>query len=107
MFGGIDFVFIAIGISIVARAVNGRRRYRDLPPPQQVMLEDPRVPQLQAELDELRSHVERMHATESFYAQLNAPAPQSAAAQPPAAAPPAQATAAEPPAPTPKAPQGS
>ena len=40
-----------------------------------VLLEDPRVPRLQAEVDELRQQVERLAAAESFYAQLQAPAP--------------------------------
>lgn len=74
---GIDFVFLAIGISIVVRAVRGgTRRYRDFPQPQQpALLQDPRVPQLQAEVDDLRAQVERLNAAESFYAQLNAPRP--------------------------------
>lgn len=93
LFGGIDFVFVAIGVSIVVRAIRsgGGRRWRDLPPQQPVVLEDPRVPQLMAELDELRNHVDRLNAAESFYAQLNAPSPQGAAAPSPAAAPAAPA----------------
>jgi hypothetical protein len=93
LFGGIDFLFVAIGVSMVVRAVRGGgRRYRDFgPPPQQpVMLEDPRVAQLQTEVDELRTQVDRLSAAESFYAQLNAPSPQSSSSpQPP---PPAQQT---------------
>jgi len=93
LFGGIDFIFVAVGVSIVVRAIRsgGGRRWRDLPPQQPVVLEDPRVPQLMAELDELRNHVDRLNAAESFYAQLNAPSPQGAAASP-AAAPAAPAT---------------
>ena len=83
-FGGIDFLFAAIGVSIVVRAVRGdRRRHRFEQPQQPVMLEDPRVAQLQSEVDDLRSQVERLNAAESFYAQLNAPAPPRAAAEPP------------------------
>lgn len=80
IFGGMDILFAAIGVSIVARAIRGgggrRRRdeldggrYAPLPPP-----EDPRVPQLQAEVDDLRAQVERLNEAQSFYAQLNAPA---------------------------------
>lgn len=84
LFGGIDFLFVAIGVSMVVRAVRGGgRRYRDFQPVQQpALLEDPRVPQLQAEVDELRAHVERLSAAENFYAQLNAPPP-AASAPPP------------------------
>lgn len=76
---GIDFIFAGIGISIAARAIAGVRgaRYRHLPrgdTQQPALLEDPRVPHLQAEVEELRTQVERLAATESFYAQLNAPA---------------------------------
>ena len=42
---------------------------------------DAQVAQLQAELDELRTQVERLHAAESFYAQLQAPAQPGAAAR--------------------------
>lgn len=76
-FHGIDFIFAGIGISIAARAIAGVRgsRYRHLPQNHQppALLEDPRVPHLQAEVEELRTQVERLAATESFYAQLNAP----------------------------------
>jgi hypothetical protein len=87
---GIDFVFLAIGISIVVRAVRGGgRRYRDFPQPQQpTLLQDPRVPQLQAEMDELRAQVERLNAAENFYAQLNAPPPAASAPPPVPPAPP-------------------
>ena len=74
---GIDFVFVAIGVSMVVRAFRGGggRRYRELEPPPPVRLEDPRVPQLQSEVDELRQQVERLAAAESFYAQLQAGPP--------------------------------
>ncbi len=78
-FHGMDFIFAGIGISIAARAISSVRgggRYRNMPhvSPQPALLEDPRVPQLQAEVEDLRTQVERLAATESFYAQLNAPA---------------------------------
>ena len=73
---GIDFLFIAIGVSMVVRAFRGGgRRYRELEPPPPALLEDPRVPRLQSEVDELRQQVERLSAAESFYAQLQAPPP--------------------------------
>jgi hypothetical protein len=78
-FNGMNFLFFAIGVSMIIGALrSGRgRRYRDLPPmaQQPTLLEDPRVPRLQAEIDELRGEVERLAAAESFYAQLNAPKP--------------------------------
>lgn len=95
-FGGMDILFAAIGVSIVARAVRGGgRRYRDLPPvaPQPARLDDPRVAQLQTEVDDLRAQVDRLKDAESFYAQLNAgsspraPAPPSTG-EPPSAPPP-------------------
>jgi hypothetical protein len=73
-----SFMFFAIGMAIIISAIRGGRgrRYRDLGQPQgPVLLEDPRVPRMQAEIDELRTQVERLTAAESFYAQLNAPAP--------------------------------
>jgi hypothetical protein len=90
LIGGIEFLFVAMGISIIIgslRGGRGRRRGELEVPRQQPMLEDPRVSQLQAEVDELRSQVERLSAAESFYAQLNAPAP-PASAQPPPPTPP-------------------
>jgi hypothetical protein len=92
-FGGIDFVFAAIGISIVARAIRGGGRSRrfDGPDPRYAALPqpaaDPRVPQLLAEVEELRAQVERLQDAQSFYAQLSAPAPGSGSASPPASAP--------------------
>jgi hypothetical protein len=82
-FGGMQLVFAAIAVSMVVRAFRsgeGGRRYRELGPPGPVLLEDPRVPQLQSEVDELRQQVERLTAAESFYAQLQAPAPKPPAA---------------------------
>ena len=74
-----SFLFFAIGVSIIIGALSkarGRRDYPQMPPmAQQTLLQDPRVPQMQAEIDELRAHVERLAAAESFYAQLNAPKP--------------------------------
>ena len=79
VFNGMQLIFAAIAVSIVVRAVRGgggRQRYhQELAPPGPVLLEDPRVPRLQAEVDELRQQVERLSAAESFYAQLNAPKP--------------------------------
>jgi hypothetical protein len=75
---GMEFIFAGIGISIAVRAIASVRgvRHRDLPRdhrPHPALLEDPRVPHLQAEVEELRTQVERLAATETFYAQLNAP----------------------------------
>jgi hypothetical protein len=84
IFGGIDFMFLGIGVAIAARAIGAARggmRGRELrhyQPP--ALPEDPRVPLLQAEVDELRTRVERLSAAESFYAQLNAPKPGAASA---------------------------
>ena len=79
VFSGMNFLFFAIGASMIIGALRrgGGRRYRDLPPqpPAPALLEDPRVPRLQAEIDELRAEVERLSTVERFYAQLNAPAP--------------------------------
>ena len=77
-FGGMNLIFAAIAVSMVVRAFRGGsgRRYPEFAQPQApVLLEDPRVPRLQAEVDELRQQVERLAAAESFYAQLQAPAP--------------------------------
>ncbi|HET7464144.1 MAG TPA: hypothetical protein VFJ82_23000 [Longimicrobium sp.] len=87
MFGGIDFMFIGIGVAIAARAVGSARamRYRRMPlDAQPTPIADPRVPMLQAEVEELRTQVERLSAAEHFYAQLNAPAasPPGASASP-------------------------
>jgi hypothetical protein len=73
-----NLIFAAIAISMVVRAFRGGgggRRYREFQQQAPVLLEDPRVPRLQAEVDELRTQVERLAAAESFYAQLQAPAP--------------------------------
>jgi hypothetical protein len=78
-FGGMNLIFAAIAISMVVRAFRGgegrRHRYRELEQQGPVLLEDPRVPRLQAEVDELRQQVDRLAAAESFYAQLQAPVP--------------------------------
>ena len=75
-FNGMNLIFAAIAVSMVVRAFRGGRpRYPEMAPPGPVLLEDPRVPRLQAEVDELRQQVERLAAAESFYAQLQAPAP--------------------------------
>lgn len=70
-----SFLFFAIGVSIIIGALRrGGRRYHDLPPtPGPTLLEDPRVPRMQAEIDELRTQVERLSSVERFYAQLGAP----------------------------------
>lgn len=85
MLGGMEFVFVAIGVSMVIRAFRGGggRRYRFDQPQPPVMLEDPRVAQLQAEVEDLRTQVDRLKDAESFYAQLNAPTPASSAQSPP------------------------
>jgi len=83
-------MFIGIGVAIAARAVGSARamRYRRMPAEEHpTPIADPRVPMLQAEVEELRTQVERLSAAENFYAQLNAPAAGSSA--PPAAAQPA------------------
>ena len=75
-FGAWNLILAAIAISMVVKAFRGGggRDYR-LAHPGPVLLEDPRVPRLQAELDELRQQVDRLTAAETFYAQLQAPAP--------------------------------
>lgn len=76
MFNGMQLIFAAIAVSMVVRSFRGgRHRYPEFQPQPPVLLEDPRVPRLQAEMDELRQQVERLSAAESFYAQLQAPAP--------------------------------
>ncbi|HEX9938727.1 MAG TPA: hypothetical protein VGB15_16430 [Longimicrobium sp.] len=72
-----EFIFAAIAFAIFAQGVStlrGRNHHRALPPQQPVPVEDPRVAALQAEVDELRTQVQRLAAAESFYAQLGAPA---------------------------------
>jgi hypothetical protein len=89
MLGGMEFIFVAIGVSMVVRAFKGgggRRRDRELPPA--VHTEDPRVAMLQSEVDDLRTQVERLAAAESFYAQLQAGPPATPPRAPPPAAPP-------------------
>jgi hypothetical protein len=78
-----SFIFFAIGVSMIVAAVSkGVANLRRLPPPAQQMLADPRVNELQSEVDELRAQVERLAAAESFYAQLRAPAPATPQAPP-------------------------
>jgi len=60
-------VIVSIGAT-VARIRRGKAVVQ-LPPPGP----DPQVARLQAEVDELRLHVERLSAAESFYAQLQRP----------------------------------
>ena len=85
---GIEILMIGVAASMVIRAVRGgaRGRFQPYQPPPALPAPDPRVEQLQAEVDDLRSQVERLHAAEQFYAQLQAPA-SPAAVQPPPAAP--------------------
>ena len=66
-------VIRSIGTAI-ARVREGRAPAVPAPPPAVAALPDPQVARLQAEIDELRTQLERMAAAESFYAQLNAPA---------------------------------
>jgi hypothetical protein len=85
-------MFIGIGVAIAARAIGNARamRYRGELPPQHhspALLEDPRVPHLQAEVEDLRTQVERLAAADRFYAQLNAGAPAAPAAGVPGAVP--------------------
>lgn len=75
-------MFMGIGIAIAARAVGSVRAMRDRRMPLEehpTPIADPRVPMLQAEVDDLRTQVERLSAAENFYAQLNAPAAASPA----------------------------
>ena len=67
------FPTLAVSVGIVVRSVGaavGRLRASRaparLPPPGP----DPLVAQMQAELDELRTQVERLSAAQAFYAQL-------------------------------------
>jgi hypothetical protein len=71
-----EFIFAAIAFTIFAKGVATLRgqNHRALPPQQPMPVEDPRVTLLQAEVDELRTQVQRLAAAESFYAQLGAPA---------------------------------
>lgn len=75
-FSAMEFIFAAIAFAIFAQGVatlRGRNP-RALPPQPSAPVEDPRVASLQAEVDELRTQVQRLAAAESFYAQLGAPA---------------------------------
>src|SRR4051812_21134226 len=62
-------VIISIGAT-VTRLRRGRRAAELAP-----AIPDPQVARLQAEVDDLRVQVERLTAAESFYAQLQPPAP--------------------------------
>ena len=66
------FPVLAASAGIVIRSIsNGVARIRASRQPAQLTpAADPRVPQMQAELDELRTQVERLSAAQSFYAQL-------------------------------------
>ncbi len=66
------FPVLAASAGIVIRSVSGgvARIRAARQPPQLAPAPDPRVPQMQAELDELRTQVERLTAAQSFYAQL-------------------------------------
>jgi hypothetical protein len=66
-------VIRSIGTAI-ARVRQGRAPAALMPTPAAASLPDPQVARLQAEIDDLRTQLERMSAAESFYAQLNAPA---------------------------------
>jgi hypothetical protein len=80
-FGAWNLILAAIAVSMVVRAFrSGGGHDHRLAQPGPVLLEDPRVPRLQAEVDELRQQVDRLTAAETFYAQLQAPAPKPPAA---------------------------
>lgn len=66
------FPVLAASAGMVIRSVSsGVARIRAARQPAQLPpAPDPRVPQMQAELDELRTQVERLAAAQSFYAQL-------------------------------------
>jgi len=75
------FPMMAVSVGIVVRSIGTAvARVRGPRAPQ--MLADaaptPEVLRLQAEVDELRTQVERLRAAESFYAQLQAPGGPSA-----------------------------
>ncbi|HEX8906624.1 MAG TPA: hypothetical protein VF771_17370 [Longimicrobiaceae bacterium] len=70
------FPVMAASAGIVIRSI-GAAIAKVRGPRQPVMLApqpDPQVARLQAEVDELRTQLERLSAAESFYAQLQAPA---------------------------------
>lgn len=74
------FPVMALSAGIVIRSIGaavsrlrGPRQPAQLAPPPPAE-PDPQVARLQAEVDELRTQVERLSAAETFYAQLQAPA---------------------------------
>jgi hypothetical protein len=78
-----SFIFFAIAASIVVGSISKAvSRLPAMRQQAQPALPDPRVAQLQGEVDELRAQVERLAAAESFYAQLQAPAPAAAGLTP-------------------------
>ena len=66
-------VFTSIGLTI-SRLRKGRAVGQPLAAP----VPDEQVARLQAEIDELRTQVERLSAAESFYAQLQRPTAEAA-----------------------------
>jgi hypothetical protein len=68
------FPAMAVSAGIVIRSIgNAVARLREARQPLLApAAPDPRVPQMQAEIDELRTQVERLQAAQSFYAQLGA-----------------------------------
>jgi len=66
------FPVLAASAAILIRSTTkGVARIRASRQPAQLApAADPRVPQMQAEIDELRTQVERLTAAQSFYAQL-------------------------------------
>lgn len=75
------FPAMALSAGIVIRSigsaiakVRAARTPPPLPAPPVAALPPAEVARMQAELDELRTQVERLHAAEAFYAQLQAPA---------------------------------
>jgi hypothetical protein len=78
------FPVLAASTAIVIRSVSkGVARIRAARQPAQLPpAPDPQVAQMQAELDELRTQVERLTAAQSFYAQLQPAAAPARAALP-------------------------
>jgi len=79
------FPAMAVSAGIVIRSVGnaiGKIRASRQPAQLAPMGPDPHVLQLQAELDELRTQVERLSTAQSFYAQLGPVSAPAAAALP-------------------------
>ncbi len=79
------FPTLAVSAGIVIRSIgNAIGRVRDARQPKTVPPAgpDPQVLQLQAEVDELRTQVERLAAAQSFHAQLQLAAPPARGALP-------------------------